>query len=82
MLGVHTPVPGMTPQSSSPGCSPHSSPALGWPLYGPKGGRSLLTHSGTAQLPHGLFSKSAYFLRLWLKTMREEQASAFLKIKR
>ena len=81
MLGVHTPMPGRRPQSSSLGCSLRSSPVQGRPLYVPKGGPSLLTHPGTADT-HSLFSKSAYFLCLWLKTMREEQASAFLKIKR
>lgn len=59
MLGVHTPMPGRTPQSSSPGCSLHSSPAQGWPLYGLKGGRSLLTHPGTARLPHTVYFPGA-----------------------
>lgn len=58
-----------------PGLLPARPPRL------PKGGPSLLTHPGTADTG-GLFSKSAYFLRLWRKTMREEQASAVLKIKR
>lgn len=80
MLGVHTPMPRRRPQSSSPGCSLHGSlRCRGGRCMRCKGGPSLLTHPGTAD---GLFSKSAYFLRLWLKTMREEQASAFLKIKR
>lgn len=69
MLGVHTPMPGRRPQSSSLGCSLHSSPAQGRPLYVPKGGPSLLTHPG-----HGRHTQSVFQERLLPLPLAENNA--------